>query len=162
MIDADGTYYLTFGSFWKDLYQVQMKGTPTAVASGSSAYQVAYDPATTAEEGAFIFKYGSYYYLFYSKGQCCGYDSSKPAAGKEYKIMVCRSSTATGGFVDKSGVSCTNGGGTVVLESHGTVYGESKGFSLNTRRSDLTVHRAWRTRCLPRPDLRTHSLLPLR
>ncbi|KAL1636307.1 hypothetical protein SLS56_001287 [Neofusicoccum ribis] len=123
LIDADGTYYLTFGSFWKDLYQVQMKGTPTAVASGSSAYQVAYDPATTAEEGAFIFKYGSYYYLFYSKGQCCGYDSSKPAAGKEYKIMVCRSSTATGGFVDKSGVSCTNGGGTVVLESHGTVYG---------------------------------------
>lgn len=124
LINADGTYLLTFGSFWKDLYQVQMKGTPTAVASGSSAKQVAYDPATTAEEGAFLFKYGSYYYLFYSKGKCCGYDSSRPAAGEEYKIMVCRSSSATGGFVDKNGVSCTNGGGTVVLESHGNVYGK--------------------------------------
>ncbi|EKG13208.1 Glycoside hydrolase family 43 [Macrophomina phaseolina MS6] len=102
-----------------------MKGTPTAVASGSTAKQVAYDPVTTAEEGAYIFKYGSYYYLFYSKGQCCGYDTSKPASGKEYKIMVCRSSSATGGFVDKSGVSCTNGGGTVVLESHGNIYGKS-------------------------------------
>ncbi|KAB2574555.1 putative arabinan endo-1,5-alpha-L-arabinosidase A [Lasiodiplodia theobromae] len=121
LINADGTYLLTFGSFWKDLYQVPMKTTPTA-ASGS-AYQVAYDPVSTAEEGPFIFKYGSYYYLFYSKGKCCGYDSSRPAAGEEYKIMVCRSSKATGGFVDKSGTSCTNGGGTVVLESHGNVYG---------------------------------------
>lgn len=52
-----------------------MKSTPTAVASGVSAYQVAYDPVTTAEEGAFMFKNGNYYYLFYSKGKCCGYDA---------------------------------------------------------------------------------------
>ncbi|KAL1652061.1 hypothetical protein SLS58_000185 [Diplodia intermedia] len=121
LIEADGSYLLTFGSFWKDLYQVPMKGTPTA-ASGS-AYQVAYDASNTAIEGAFIFKYGSYYYLFYSKGTCCGYDTSRPATGDEYKILVCRSSSATGGFVDASGTSCTSGGGTMVLESHGTVYG---------------------------------------
>ena len=44
-------------------------------------------------------KYGSYYYLFYSVGKCCGYDASRPAAGAEYKIRVCRSGSATGGFV---------------------------------------------------------------
>ncbi|GMF43592.1 unnamed protein product [Phytophthora fragariaefolia] len=57
------------------------------------------------------------------EGQCCSYDTTKPAAGKEYHILVCRSSKATGGFVDKDGVDCTNGGGTVVPESHGEVYG---------------------------------------
>ncbi|KAH9890242.1 glycosyl hydrolase [Xylariomycetidae sp. FL2044] len=123
LINVGGSYYLTFGSFWQDLYQVAMASPPTKVASGGSSYQVAYDPVTTAEEGAFMFQYGSYYYLFYSKGSCCGYDTSMPAAGDEYKIMVCRSTTATGGFVDASGTACTGGGGTVVLESHGTVYG---------------------------------------
>ncbi|KAI0183887.1 glycosyl hydrolase [Xylaria flabelliformis] len=123
LINADGKYYLTWGSFWKDIYQAEMKSSPLTLASGVSSYQLAYDPATTAVEGSFVFKYGSYYYLFYSHGQCCGYDTSMPAAGGEYKIMVCRSSSVTGGYVDKNGVACTNGGGTVVLESHGNVYG---------------------------------------
>ncbi|KAI5861993.1 glycoside hydrolase family 43 protein [Durotheca rogersii] len=123
LIIADGTYLLTFGSFWKDIHQVPLKNPPKTVASGASAYQLAYDPATTAEEGACVFKRGSYYYLFYSKGQCCGYDANRPPAGGEYKILVCRSTSATGGFVDARGNACSSGGGTVVLESHGYVYG---------------------------------------
>ena len=63
-----------------------------------------------------IFKNGDFYYLFYSKGSCCEYDAELPAAGEEYKIMVCRSVSATGGFVDQDGTACTVGGGTVVLE----------------------------------------------
>jgi arabinan endo-1,5-alpha-L-arabinosidase len=123
LISFNGNYYLTFGSFWNGIHQVQMKSTPTGVQSGSSAVQVAFDPADTAMEGPTVFKHGSYYYLFFSKGQCCGYDKSRPAAGKEYRIMVCRSTSATGGFVDKNGKSCTSGGGTVVLPSHDWVYG---------------------------------------
>ncbi|KAF2654340.1 glycoside hydrolase family 43 protein [Lophiostoma macrostomum CBS 122681] len=122
----DGSnYYMNFGSFWGDIYQVQMANPPKKVASGSSSKQIAYKStdSTHAEEGAFMFKYGSYYYLFFSVGQCCGYDTSKPTAGGEYKIQVCRSSSATGSFVDKAGTSCTAGGGTTVLESHGNVYG---------------------------------------
>ncbi|KAI1206350.1 glycoside hydrolase family 43 protein [Annulohypoxylon truncatum] len=123
LINASGTYLITFGSFWQDIYQVAMASTPSTLASGASTYQVAYDPIKTDEEGSFVFKNGNYYYLFFSKGQCCGYDTSKPAAGGEYKIMVCRSTSATGGYVDSTGTACTNSGGTVVLESHGTVYG---------------------------------------
>ncbi|KAI1354804.1 glycoside hydrolase family 43 protein [Xylaria sp. FL0043] len=124
LVLAGSTYYLTWGSFWADIYQAEMKASPLTLASGVTSYQLAYDPASShAVEGSYIFHYGSYYYLFYSHGQCCGYDTSKPAAGDEYKIMVCRSSSATGGFVDKSGVACTNGGGTVVLETHDNVYG---------------------------------------
>jgi arabinan endo-1,5-alpha-L-arabinosidase len=122
----DGSnYYMNFGSFWGDIFQVQMANPPKKIASGSSSKQIAYKStdSTHAQEGAFMFKHGSYYYLFFSVGQCCGYDASKPTAGGEYKIQVCRSSSATGAFVDKAGTSCTAGGGTTVLESHGNVYG---------------------------------------
>jgi hypothetical protein len=49
-----------------------------------------------------MFKSGNYYYLFYSSGVCCGYDTSRPASGEEYKIKVCRSTSPTGGFVSVS------------------------------------------------------------
>ncbi|KAI1097787.1 glycoside hydrolase family 43 protein [Jackrogersella minutella] len=123
LINAGGTYYLTFGSFWNDIYQIPMSSTPKTIASNAAASQIAYDPVKTDEEGAFIYKNGNYYYLFYSKGQCCGYDANKPAAGSEYKIMVCRSTSVTGGFVDATGKACTSSGGTVVLETHDNVYG---------------------------------------
>ncbi|KAL1613091.1 hypothetical protein SLS60_001323 [Paraconiothyrium brasiliense] len=115
---------MSFGSFWGDLYSVKMNNPPLTVASGASSTRIAYKPSGShAQEAAFIAKNGNYHYLFFSVGQCCGFDTSKPAAGGEYKIQVCRSTSATSGFVDKSGVACTNGGGTTVLESHGWVYG---------------------------------------
>ncbi|KAK3329953.1 glycoside hydrolase family 43 protein [Apodospora peruviana] len=127
------TYILTFGSWWNGLFQVQMNNnsnpTPTSiattVANGSSAVytQISYDSKDKAQEAAYLFKDGNYYYLFYSKGSCCGYDRDRPARGKEYRILVCRSTRATGGFADKTGKLCTNGGGTMVLESHDWVYG---------------------------------------
>ncbi|KAJ5227696.1 hypothetical protein N7489_008404 [Penicillium chrysogenum] len=122
LFNDGGTYYMNFGSFWHDIYQAPMNSAATKVAS--SSYNLAYDPAGThAVEGAYMYKYGRYYYLFYSAGICCGYDTSRPASGAEYKIKVCRSTSPTGGFVDAAGTACTSGGGTVVLESHGTVYG---------------------------------------
>ncbi|KAL2825036.1 glycosyl hydrolase [Aspergillus cavernicola] len=121
LLNDGGSLLMSFGSFWGDLYQAPMS-SPRAV--GSSSYNIAYDPAGAhAVEGPYLYKYGNYYYLFYSAGTCCGYDASMPAAGEEYKIKACRSSSATGGFVDASGVACTAGGGTIVLESHDNVYG---------------------------------------
>jgi arabinan endo-1,5-alpha-L-arabinosidase len=50
--------------------------------------------------------------------------SALPAAGAEYMIMMCRSTSATGGFLDSNGVNClNNNGGTILLESHDYVYG---------------------------------------
>lgn len=123
LINVNGTYHMSFGSFWDGIYQVQMNNPPTSAKSGIQPTQIVHNSADSAMEGPAVLKYGEYYYLFFSKGQCCGLDTSRPAAGKEYRIMVCRSKVPTGGFVDKSGRACTNGGGTVVLESHGWVYG---------------------------------------
>lgn len=119
LINDNGNYFLTFGSFWNGIQRVRV--TPTQ--KNGDVYQVAFDPNDTAMEGPVVFRYGGYYYLFFSKGQCCGYNNSKPAAGKEYRIMACRSTSAVGPFVDKDGKSCRSGGGTKVLESHDWVYG---------------------------------------
>ncbi|PYI08344.1 arabinan endo-1,5-alpha-L-arabinosidase A [Aspergillus sclerotiicarbonarius CBS 121057] len=123
LIKADGTFYMNFGSFYDDIYQVAMNSAGTKTA-GSAAYNLAYNATSDhSEEGSYMYQYGDYYYLFFSSGACCGYDTDRPAAGEEYKIMVCRSTEATGNFVDKDGVACKESGGTPVLESHGTVYG---------------------------------------
>ena len=98
LFNDDGTYYMNFGSFWQDLFQAPMDSAASKTAS--SSYNIAYDPAGEhAIEGAYLYKYGSYYYLFFSSGKCCGYDTSRPATGEEYKIKVCRSSSPTGDFV---------------------------------------------------------------
>lgn len=137
---TDSNYYMQFGSFWGDIYQTKLSSSATK--NAGSAAQISYTSSGThAREGSFMYYRSGYYYLFWSEGLCCGYDSSKPASGGEYKIMACRSTSPTGGFVgkghtpqlvielnthiiaDKSGTSCTAGGGSVVLESHGNVYG---------------------------------------
>ena len=38
-------------------------------------------------------------------------------------IMMARSTSATGGFVDKDGIATTNSGGSILLKSHDYVYG---------------------------------------
>ena len=98
-IFKDGnSYNMNFGSFWSNLYQVSMANPP--LKSSGSKRQLAFEPAGThPEEGSYMVKNGNYYYLFYSVGSCCGYDTNRPAPGAEYKIKVCRSSSATGGFV---------------------------------------------------------------
>jgi arabinan endo-1,5-alpha-L-arabinosidase len=121
LVNEEGTsnYFLTFGSFWQGIHRVRV--TPTK--QHGSPYQVAFDPRDPAIEGPTVFKNGEFYYLFFSKGSCCGYDRNRPPAGKEYRIMVCRSTSPVGPFVDKQGRSCRDGGGTLVLGSHDWVYG---------------------------------------
>ncbi|KAL2756446.1 glycoside hydrolase family 43 protein [Sodiomyces alcalophilus JCM 7366] len=123
LINIDGQYYMTFGSYWAGIHQVVMRNPPTRTATGSVPYQIATHPGTKDVEGGTIFKHKGFYYLFYSKGFCCRYDQNRPPPGGEYKVLVCRSTSPTGNFVDREGTPCTRGGGTVVLESHGFVYG---------------------------------------
>lgn len=98
LLDDGGTFYMTFGSFWGGIYQVRMDGA--AEKAVSDPYNLAYEPAGNHPiEGAYLYKDGGFYYLFFSAGQCCSFVPSKPAAGDEYHIKVCRSSSPTGDFV---------------------------------------------------------------
>lgn len=88
-----------------------------------------------------------YYYLFFSSGVCCArafegtYNDPLPAPGDEYKIMVCRSTSPTGPFVDDIGRDCaTSDGGRLVLGSHGKhVYAPGGQGVLNDSKSGRMV-----------------------
>ncbi|KAI9984343.1 hypothetical protein PInf_005691 [Phytophthora infestans] len=122
LIQVGSQYYLNFGSYWQGLHQTNMTSPPTK-SSGGSASQIAFTSNFEVVEAAFEFAYNGYYYLFFSKGSCCQFDKKRPAKGKEYRILVCRSKSPTGGFVDKDNVDCRNNGSSIVLESHDWVYG---------------------------------------
>lgn len=92
------TPYVTFGSFWTDLFQVPMNADATL--STGEPYNVAFEPEGTHPlEGPFVFRFGDWTYLFFMWGVCCGYDAEMPPAGQEYKVKVCRSERVDGGFV---------------------------------------------------------------
>lgn len=72
LINAGGNYFMTFGSFWGDLYQVQMNNPPTTT-NGGTPWQVAFNSSGShAVEGPTIYYRSPYYYLFFSSGICCG------------------------------------------------------------------------------------------
>jgi arabinan endo-1,5-alpha-L-arabinosidase len=123
LLASDGKHWLTFGSFWDDIFNIELQGSPTSVPPNAPMNHLAYN-ATGAHslEGAYLFYWQNYYYLFFSSGICCNLDVSLPAPGEEYKVMVCRSDNPTGGFFDANGVDCLQSGGTEVLGSHDFVY----------------------------------------
>lgn len=127
LITANGVNYLSFGSFWGDIYQIQL-GSLTS-ASGTSPKQIAYNSTSSHPlEGSFQIYRAPYYYLFFSSGDCCDQPPNLAKPGNEYKMMVCRSSSPTGPFVDKAGKNCvTQNGGTQILASHDDVYAPGGG-----------------------------------
>jgi len=75
LIIVGSTPYLNFGSFWDDIFQVKMSSSLTSTA-GSAPYNIEYDSAGTRPcEGSYMFYYGGYYYLLWSHGICCGYQT---------------------------------------------------------------------------------------
>lgn len=107
-------------------------GSSTGKLTGSSIYSLA--SYSNGIEAPGIFKYGSYYYLFvrydhplhethllslmflsFSRDKCCDGLSST------YNIRVGRATSITGPYLDSNGVNMLNSGGTLVLESHGSV-----------------------------------------
>ncbi|KAF3187715.1 hypothetical protein TWF788_001934 [Orbilia oligospora] len=125
IIKVGNDFYISFGSFWGDIYQAKMESNLFKKTGSSS--QIAWTSfGNGAMEGAFIYYRQGYYYLFTSWGNCCQL-VPRPAAGTEYHMRVCRSTTATGGYKDKDGVDCKQSGGTIVLESHSYTYAPGHG-----------------------------------
>ncbi|CAN6644925.1 hypothetical protein TRVA0_020S02520 [Trichomonascus vanleenenianus] len=119
--------YLQWGSFWSDIWQIQLNNDLSVPDDAlEKAVNLAFDGtiATHPEEGAYLHKASNgYYYLFVSNGVCCGYNTGLPDAGQEYKILVGRSKSPSGPFLDQNGVSMAEGGGYRVFGSHGNIYG---------------------------------------
>lgn len=133
----EDSYLLSFGSFWRNIFQIPLRNPPLQVADAEPMHLELNKTSKlphgeNPSEGAFQFMWQPkgeakpLFYLFFSSGYCCADGDIK--LGSEYKIMVCRSEGASGPFVDKEGRSClTQDGGTLIYgtqrqSSRGIVY----------------------------------------
>jgi arabinan endo-1,5-alpha-L-arabinosidase len=120
--DEDGTPWMSFGSFWEGIKLVRLDPGLVRVAEPQEWYSLAKrprnpasaddDPGDGAIEAPFIFRKNGWYYLFVSFDKCCRRMDST------YKIMVGRSKSVTGPYVDKDGTPMLEGGGSLVLEGN--------------------------------------------
>jgi arabinan endo-1,5-alpha-L-arabinosidase len=119
LIDAGGSVWLTYGSFWTGIYQQQIDAATGQIQSGSATYHLAERasgvPNDPIEGSSLVYENG-YYYLFVSWDYCC---ESDPAQS-DYKIVVGRGSSPNGPFLDESGVDMAAGGGTILLQGDAT------------------------------------------
>lgn len=114
-VDDQGRWWLTFGSFWSGIKMIQLNPS-TGFRLDTTVRSVA-GRNGGAIEAPFMFKHGSFYYLYVSFDFCCR------GASSTYRIMVGRSTSPTGPFADRNGVAMTASGGTEILAGHGSVHG---------------------------------------
>lgn len=147
IFDEEGTPWLSFGSFWDGLKLVQLNQDLTSVAQPEVWHTLARrersfeledtDPGDAALEAPFIFKKGDYYYLFLSWDLCCRGENST------YKVVVGRSKTLTGPYLDAEGKSLFNGGGTLVIEGNSNWYGTGHNSTYTFEGKDYIIFHAY-------------------
>jgi arabinan endo-1,5-alpha-L-arabinosidase len=119
LIDAGGSVWLNYGSFWTGIYQQQIDPATGQIQSGSVINHLAERAADVANdpvEGSSLVYENGFYYLFVSWDYCC---EANPAQSN-YKIVVGRGTSPNGPFADESGVDMATGGGTLLLQGDAT------------------------------------------
>lgn len=112
--DEDGNPWMAFGSFSSGLEIVPLEWPSGLRADDSEPVTIAdRGLAENAIEAPYIVPHDGEFYLFASRGFCCrGVDST-------YEIIVGRSDSVTGPYLDADGGELLDDGGTVLLTSEG-------------------------------------------
>ncbi len=150
--DGEGTPYLVFGSFWDGLKLVKLNSDATkpaedlnniaTIASRKKSSLESNPPAVdnnpadaggNAIEAPFIFKKNNYYYLFASIDYCC------KGVNSTYKMIIGRSETIPGPYIDKDGESMASGGGTILLQGDENWYGVGHNATYNFNGTDYII-----------------------
>lgn len=106
-LDAQGDLWMSFGSFFKGGIQLVKLDRNTAKPIGKPFAIAAGHPI--GPEAPYIHYRDGYYYLFINEAFCCrGMNST-------YTILIGRSKTITGPYLDKQGKDLAKGGGTLFL-----------------------------------------------
>jgi arabinan endo-1,5-alpha-L-arabinosidase len=103
LIDG-GNQWLTWGNWQSGIDLLQLNPS-----TGKPLNSSRWDLVPGQVEGPYLHRNGSFYYLFFQRGLCCN------GLNSTYYTVVGRSSSVTGPYVDKNGVSVLNGGGSVFL-----------------------------------------------
>ncbi|GGM87102.1 arabinan endo-1,5-alpha-L-arabinosidase [Lentzea pudingi] len=115
VVDDQGRWWLSFGSFWSGIKMIALNPS-TGLRSDSTLRSLAGRNGGPIEAPNIV-KHGAYYYLYVSFDYCCR------GASSTYRVMVGRSTSVTGPYVDRNGTALTSGGGTEILAGQGSVHG---------------------------------------
>jgi arabinan endo-1,5-alpha-L-arabinosidase len=138
IVDDQGTPWMSFGSFWSGIKMIKLDAQGKR--ADNQLIALAGRRNGGAIEAPFIVRRCGYYYLFVSFDRCCA------GADSTYRIMVGRSRSVTGPYVDKAGVELTRDGGSEVLKGDGTWRGPGHNAVLLTPQGDYNVYHAYSAR----------------
>ncbi len=123
VIEDEEKLWLSWGSFWSGIKMKRIDPTTGKLSSeDTTLYSLSSRPRekehqTPPVEGAveapFIVRHGDYWYLFVSFDFCCR------GANSTYNVVVGRSKSITGPYVDRDGRDMMEGGGTQVIKATG-------------------------------------------
>lgn len=114
--DTDGKVYMTYGSFSAGIGVVELDPATGKRKEGAEIARIAGGNGASWE-APYIFKEGSYYYLIVNRGFCCRGTSST------YSLVMGRSTSINGPYLDKAGINLRSNGGTTILRSSGKYIG---------------------------------------
>lgn len=169
--DQKGTAWMVFGSFWdgiklvkldKDLIHVAEDITKIPTIASRKKDPAAPNPPSVdnnpadaggnAIEAPFLFKKGGYYYLFASIDYCCKGEKST------YKMIVGRSKSVEGPYVDRNEVPMAKGGGTLLLEGDKNWYGTGHNAVCHFDNNDYLIFHGYDAHDKGHSKLRTEKL----
>jgi arabinan endo-1,5-alpha-L-arabinosidase len=153
IVDEDGCPWLNFGSFWGGIKLIQLDPKTMKPAANAELLTIAtrcLEPNTI--EAPFIVHRNGYYYQFVSFDFCCrGVDST-------YNIVVGRSKDITGPYLDKSGVSMMEGGGTLIDAGDGRWVGPGHCAVFFSEDSSILVNHVYDSMNEGKPTLQIRPL----
>lgn len=109
---TDGRLYLTYGTYFGFIRLVELDPATGKRVEGNEPVNIAID----CEASALMYRNG-WYYLLGTHGTCCD------GANSTYNIVVGRSRSVTGPYLDNVGRDMLRGGGKMVLAAQGRVTG---------------------------------------
>ncbi|KEY73192.1 hypothetical protein S7711_04158 [Stachybotrys chartarum IBT 7711] len=134
IVDTDGRWWMSFGSFWSGIKIVQLNPS-TGKPANNNLVSIASRPSNGgAVEAPYIVRRGNYYYLWVSFDSCC------QGAASTYRIMVGRSTSVTGPYLDRDGRNMMQGGGTQMLATHGSIHGPGHNSIFADNDGDVLVY----------------------
>lgn len=121
IIDAEGRHWMFFGSFFSGVYVVELDPETGLLKRPQEPELIlvarnSREPGNPVEAPAVMYREG-WYYLFLS------YGAAAQGVRSTYRIVVGRSRSVTGPYVDLEGRPMTEGGHTVVLKSSPPMFG---------------------------------------
>lgn len=148
-VDDQGQVWLAFGSFWSGLKLIRLDDQGARM--GTEFYALA-TRANTAVEASYLVSHGGFYYLFESVDFCCQGLSST------YKIMVGRSPTIQGPYLDEDGTALLSGGGTLLVTGDDRWKGPGHNAVLHTPSGDYNIYHSLDAQSSGIPTLRIAQL----